>query len=141
MTDEPRRPGHLAGPVTLALLILVGFLAIRSIQPPSAVDADAPATEFSATRAMRDVREIAKRPHPLGSAENDRVREYLVGRLRELGANPEVQTATVARHSRFGPDTWAVVNNVVAKIPGSTPDRRRVDRRALRLGPERTGRR
>ncbi|MGB9381174.1 M20/M25/M40 family metallo-hydrolase [Candidatus Binatus sp.] len=121
MTDEPRRPGHLAGPVTLALLILVGFLAIRSIQPPSAVDADAPATEFSATRAMRDVREIAKRPHPLGSAENDRVREYLVGRLRELGANPEVQTTTVARHSRFGPDTWAVVNNVVAKIPGSNP--------------------
>ena len=99
------------------------------------------ATEFSATRAMRDVREIAKRPHPLGSAENDRVRDYLVGRLRELGANPAVQTATVARHSPFGPDTWAVVNNVVAKIPGTNPDRRRADRRALRLGPERTGRR
>ena len=61
---------------------------------------------------MRDVREIAKKPHPLGSAENDRVREYLVGRLRELGANPEVQTSTVARHSPSGPDTWAVVNNV-----------------------------
>ena len=70
---------------------------------------------------MRDVREIAKKPHPLGSAENDRVREYLVGRLRELGANPEVQTATVARHSPLGPDTWAVVNNVVAKIPGTQP--------------------
>ena len=121
MTDEPRRPGHLAGPITFALLILVGFLAIRSIQPPSAVDANAPATEFSAARAMRDVREIAKQPHPLGSAENDRVREYLVGRLRELGANPAVQTATVARHSPFGPDTWAVVNNIVAKIPGSNP--------------------
>ena len=42
-------------------------------------------------------------------------------RLRELGANPEVQTATVARHSPFGPDTWAVVNNIVAKIPGTQP--------------------
>ena len=70
---------------------------------------------------MRDVREIAKKPHPLGSAENVRVREYLVGRLRELGANPKVQTTTVARHSPFGPDTWAVVNNVVAKIPGTSP--------------------
>ena len=70
---------------------------------------------------MRDVREMAKKPHPLGSAENDRVREYLVGRLRELGANPEVQTATVARHTPFGPDTWAVVNNIVAKIPGTNP--------------------
>jgi Peptidase family M28 len=72
-------------------------------------------------RAMRDVREIAKKPHPLGSAENDRVREYLVGRLRELGAKPEVQTATVARHSPFGPDTWAVVKNIVAKIPSTSP--------------------
>ncbi len=121
MTDEPRRSVSLAGPITFALLILIGFFAIRSIEPPAAVDANAPATEFSAARAMRDVREIAKQPHPLGSAENDRVREYLVGRLRELGANPEVQTATVARHSPFGPDTWAVVNNLVAKIPGTNP--------------------
>ena len=121
MTDEPRGLDRLAGPITFALLILVGFLAIRSIEPPPVVDANAPATEFSAARAMRDVREIAKKPHPLGSAEDDRVREYLVGRLRELGANPEVKTATVARHNPFGPDTWAVVNNVVAKISGTQP--------------------
>jgi Peptidase family M28 len=121
LTDEPRRSDSLAGPITFALLILIGFSAIRSIQPPAAVDANAPATEFSAARAMRDVREIAKQPHPLGSAENDRVREYLVGRLRELGASPEVQTATVARRSPSGPDTWAVVNNIVAKIPGTNP--------------------
>ncbi len=121
MTDELRRSGSFIGPITLAFLILVGLLAIRSIEPPPAVDANAPGTEFSAARAMRDVREIAKKPHPLGSAENDRVREYLVGRLRELGANPEVQTATVARHIPFGPDTWAVTNNLVAKIPGTHP--------------------
>ena len=119
MTDELRQSGYLAGPITFALLILIAFVAIRSIEPPAAVDENAPATEFSAGRAMRDVREIAKKPHPLGSAENVRVREYLVARLRELGANPEVQTATVARHSPFGPDTWAVVNNIVAKVPGT----------------------
>ena len=121
MTDQPRLSDHLAGPITFALLILIAFLAIRSIEPPTAVDEHAPAAEFSAGRAMRDVREIAKKPHPLGSAENVRVRGYLVGRLRELGANPEVQTATVARHSPLGPDTWAVVNNIVAKLPGTQP--------------------
>jgi hypothetical protein len=121
LTDEARRSGHLSGPITFALLILLGLLAIRSIEPPAVVDENAPATEFSAARAMRDVREIAKKPHPLGSAESDRVREYLAGRLRDLGANPEVQTTTVARHSPFGPDTWAVVNNLVAKIPGTNP--------------------
>jgi hypothetical protein len=121
LTDQPRDSAGLYGPITFALLILIGFLAIRSIEPPAAVDANAPATEFSSARAMCDVREIAKKPHPLSSAENDRVRDYLIGRLRELGANPEVQTATVARHSPFGPDTWAVVNNIVAKIPGTNP--------------------
>ena len=80
-----------------------------------------PLAEFSAARAMRDVREIAKAPRMLGSAENDRVREYLVGRLRELGASPAVQSATVARHTQSGPDTWALVNNVVATIPGTSP--------------------
>ncbi|HLX05671.1 MAG TPA: M20/M25/M40 family metallo-hydrolase, partial [Candidatus Binatus sp.] len=121
MTDEPRHSGYLAGPITFALLILIAFVAIRSIAPPAALNENAPATDFSSARAMRDVREIAKKPHPLGSAENARVREYLVGRLRELGANPEVQTTTVARHSPFGPDTWAVVNNIVAKMPGTQP--------------------
>ena len=119
MTDEPRHSGYLAGPITFALLILIAFVAIRRIEPPPAVDENAPATEFSSARAMRDIREIAKKPHPLGSAENVRVREYLVTRLRELGTNPEVQTKTVARHSPFGPDTWAVVNNIVAKLPGT----------------------
>jgi hypothetical protein len=68
LTDELRHPRHLAGPITFALLILIAFLAIRSIEPPAAVDENAPVTEFSAARAMRDVSEIAKAPHPLGSA-------------------------------------------------------------------------
>jgi len=121
LTDEQARSGNLIGPITLALLIVFGLLAIHGIEPPPAVEESAPATEFSAARAMRDVREIAKEPHQLGSGENDRVREYLVGRLRELGANPEIQTARVARHIPFGPNTWAVVNNLVAKMPGTQP--------------------
>ena len=121
MSDQPRIPRQIAGPIALALLILLGLLAIHSIEPPPAADANAPLAEFSAARAMRDVREIAKAPRMLGSAENDRVRDYLVGRLRELGASPAVQTATVARHTQSGPDTWAIVDNVVATIPGTSP--------------------
>ena len=121
MSDQPRIPRQIAGPIALALLIVLGLLAIHSVEPPAAADANAPLAEFSAARAMRDVREIAKAPRMLGSAENDRVRDYLVGRLRELGASPAVQTATVARHTQSGPDTWAIVNNVVATIPGTSP--------------------
>ena len=121
MTDELHPLDRLLGPITFALLLLVGLVAIRSIEPPDALDVNAPATEFSAARAMRDVQAIAQKPHPIGSAENDRVREYLVGRLRELGANPEVQTVTVARNTPFGPDKWAVANNIVAKVAGTSP--------------------
>ncbi len=119
MTDERRGLGYLIGPITFALLILIGLLAIHATEPPSVVPENGPITEFSAARAMRDVREIAKKPHPLGSPENDQVLKYLVGRLHELGANTEVQTAIVSRHSPFGPDTWAVVNNLIANVPGT----------------------
>ena len=120
-SDSMNQPSRLTGPITFAILIIVGWLAIRSIEPPAFVPEGAPADAFSAERAMRDVREIAKKPHQLGSAENDRVREYLVQRLRRLGANPDVQTAIVARRGRSGPDTWASVSNVVAKVPGTNP--------------------
>ena len=121
MSGQPRSPLQIAGPIALALLILLGLLAIHIVEPPPAADANVPLAEFSAARAMHDVQEIAKAPRMLGSAENDRVRDYLVGRLRELGASPAVQTATVARHTQSGPDTWAIVHNVVATIPGTSP--------------------
>lgn len=101
------------------MLFLIALVVIRGTEPPPVIDQKAPATEFSEASAMRDVRAIARLPHPVASAEHERVREYIVARLRELGTNPGVQTATVARHSPFGPDTWAVVRNVMATIPGS----------------------
>ena len=119
MSKESRDPGDLTGPVTFLLLLLIALVVIRGLEPPPLSDQKAPVSEFSEAGAMRDVREIARLPHPLASAEHERVREYIVGRLRELGANPEVQTLTVARHTPSGPETWAVVRNVVARIPGS----------------------
>jgi hypothetical protein len=121
LADETHAAGSIAGPITLALLILIGLIAVQHAAPPAGVGVDAPATEFSAARAMRDVLEIAKKPRPLGSAENDRVRGYLGARLQELGLSSEIQTATVARHTEFGPDKWALVNNLTAKLPGTKP--------------------
>ena len=52
-------------------------------RPP--VPASAPPSEFSAERAMAHVEQIAQRPHPVGSADHARVRDYLVGALGALG--------------------------------------------------------
>ena len=124
LSKELRDPGDLTGPVTFLLLLLIAQVVMRGIEPPPLSDEKTPVSEFSEPAAMRDVRAIARLPHPLASAEHERVREYIVARLRELGTNPEVQTVTVARRPPFGPDTWAVVRNVVARIPGSaaTPE-------------------
>ncbi len=112
-------PAYSSGPIVLILAIILAIAAIQKSGPPAVVGAGAPAMDFSAARAMPDLREIAARPHPLASAENARVRGYLMKRLAELGVAPEIQTATVARTNPSGLRTFASVNNIVARIPGS----------------------
>ncbi len=68
---------------------------------------------------MRDVRAIAKSPHPLASAADAKVHDYLVNRLKEFGLAPEIETAIVAAKSRVGPETFATVHNIIAKLPGA----------------------
>ena len=85
---------------------------------PAVVPASAPATEFSAERALAHVRAIAQRPHPIGSADNARVREYVIAQIRMLGLEPQVQEATGVgtRYPEAG-----YVRNVLARLPGRTP--------------------
>ena len=61
------------------------LLAVIGTTPPAPRAAGAPEKMFSAGRAMADVRAIARAPHPTGSAENARVRRYLVQRLDGMG--------------------------------------------------------
>jgi hypothetical protein len=74
---------------------------------------------FSAERAMRHVEQIAQRPHPMGSADHDRVRDYVVGQLSALGLNPQIQqtTAIGTRDREAGR-----VQNILARLPGSSPN-------------------
>lgn len=104
--------------LALAIVLLTGFLVYRSGEPPSALGPDAPYDQFSAARAMRDVEEIAKRPHPLASSDNARVRQYLLDRLDELDADPEEQTVTTMT-CRWDPCLIATAHNIVAHLEGS----------------------
>ncbi|MHB8384246.1 MAG: M20/M25/M40 family metallo-hydrolase, partial [Candidatus Binataceae bacterium] len=114
-----RDPAYSSGPIVLVLAIILTIAAIQKSGPPPVVGARAPAGDFSAARAMPDLRAIAARPHPLASTDNARVRAYLVKCLTELGVTPEIQTATVARTDPSGLRSFAAVNNIVARIPGS----------------------
>lgn len=111
---------RLALAAALLLGLLLAHLATRTPAPRSA---EAPATTFSAGRAMDDVRAIARRPHPTGSAENRRVRDYLTARLRSLGLQASIQSVPAAAFTsdsqrRDGAGLGAAVENVIGVLPG-----------------------
>ena len=102
--------------------ILVFVLAVAAFVAthegvPQPLDATAPPDAFSAERAMVYLNAFATAPHPLGSAEHDRVRDYLVAQFNALGLAPEVQKATgvTARYRVAG-----TVENIVARLKGTS---------------------
>ncbi|MFE9688637.1 M28 family peptidase [Micromonospora sp. NPDC005806] len=118
-----RRP--LAAVAALVALLAVGASVLVDLSTPAPRSADAPASDFSAERAYQNVKVIAARPHVAGSAANDQVREHLVGVLRGLGLETEVQDTVAPEAGQLsgaaGGATLARVRNVVARLPGTDP--------------------
>lgn len=106
-------------PVVLALGAMAAVWAART---PAPLGPDAPATAFSASRAMIDDRAIAARPHPTGSAEAGLVRAYLQQRMAALGLDPHVQDGDAVEvwRSRRGA-SGAHVENLVGRLAGQDP--------------------
>lgn len=109
-------------PLALGLALL---LTVWSVQTPAPAPVDAPETAFSAGRAMADIREIARAPHPTGSEENTRVRAYLTGRMQQLGLETSTQEAalseqSVRRLADWGDDQAASrrLVNLIGVLPG-----------------------
>lgn len=104
--------------VALVMALVLGvFIAWRAELTPEPHGLDAPATEFSALRAMSDVEAMARAPHPIGSPENARVRDHLIRRMAELGLSPQVRPGVgvnaQGRRISAGP-----VENLVGVLPG-----------------------
>lgn len=114
----------LTGSLALALLI-----AVLTLQVPRPSPASADATDFSAARAMVDIREIAQRPHPVGSADHVRVQALLLQRMQALGLQTSTQTGPLSRGAirsleRKGGDPAAAnysATNLIGVLPGRNP--------------------
>ncbi len=78
--------------------------------------ASAPQTEFSSQRALTPLKEITKAPHYHGSKEHDRVREFLLKELQNLGLETEVQEGFVLHEGWRGLDR---PKNIVGVWKGS----------------------
>ncbi|WP_268997057.1 M20/M25/M40 family metallo-hydrolase [Saccharothrix luteola] len=105
-------------PVLLTVIVGVGVAAVLAFRPPAPV-ADAPPSEFAAGRAERHLAAIAQRPHPIGSADNERVRDYIVDTARGFGADVVVESDDVVRPWRGV--RVATTHNVVARVRGAEP--------------------
>jgi len=112
----------LVGSLAAALLI-----AVLTLQVPAPAGTGTPTTTFSAERAMADVRAIAQRPHPVGSADHARVGALLLQRMAALGLQTSTQAgalspAAVRRLEREGGSAAGVeLTNLIGVLPGRDP--------------------
>ncbi|MCM3078346.1 M28 family peptidase [Brevibacillus invocatus] len=111
---------YLKKAVLLFFFIGVAVVSILQTQPPVPLS-QAADHSFSAQRAYAILQEIARAPHPTGSAENDRVREYIVSEAERWGYKPEIQ---VAEYALTGANrnlvTSATLHNIVVRVPGAS---------------------
>jgi hypothetical protein len=104
--------------------VAAGFLCaaiaftLHRMNPPPAVAAGTPATEFASARALEHLRMIAQRPHPVGSAEHQAVFEYLVREVSRLHGPPEIQTAPGVSE---GGAAGTPLQNILLRLEGSEP--------------------
>ncbi|WDZ85456.1 M28 family peptidase [Micromonospora cathayae] len=121
---RPRRRA-VAALAALAALVAVAAGVLFDLRTPAVAPPDAPATEFSASRAYEHVQVVAARTHPAGSPANDQVRGHLERTLRDLGLETSVQDTVAPEAGQLSGaasgTTLARVRNVVARLPGTDP--------------------
>jgi hypothetical protein len=106
--------------ILLAAVIWLGFAALSAV--PEVVPANASPLVFSAERAMIPLRVLATEPHPVGSAANAAVRDYLTAQIAALGLSPQLQATHVLRHTPGFPEAHVMaVENVLVRVPGADP--------------------
>jgi len=103
------------------ICLVIGLaLGAWSQRPPAPMPVSAPATAFSADRAMTDVAAIAQKPHPTGSVEIAKVRDHLLARIN--GMDLEVSVRPGEGFRPYGKDGRALgvaaVQNLVGVLPG-----------------------
>ena len=120
-TSPPSHSSMVEPLLNLFVISLLTIFALRSLVPPAALPATAALSVFSAERAVDHLKAIAREPHPTGSAENARVRDYLVEQLKSLGLEPQVQKAVSSTTWDIGgaPYGSGTVQNVMARLQGT----------------------
>ena len=107
---------------TALLSLAIGAAAAGlAAMTPAPVAPSATASRFSAERAMTDLRVIAARPHPTGSAASHQVDGYLVARLQAMGLETNLQAGEgllTSAKRKPGVVIAGAVRNITGVLPG-----------------------
>jgi hypothetical protein len=101
-----RKPGTL---LTILALLVVGW-AIHLDFSAAPVNEHPADTSFSVGKAYEHLRWIAARPHPIGTAEKESVRRYILAQCVALGLDTFSQHATSAVYGYTGVQAGEVTN-------------------------------
>ncbi len=101
---------YVLSAASIMLVIVAALLVVYQLNPPRPAAASAPLTEFSAERALKHLTVIAQRPHPVGTAEHEAVRNYIQNELTALGLSPELQQTSTA-------------TNILVRLKGTTDEK------------------
>ncbi len=115
-----KRAHRQARLLILALVVALTGFAIWDSQPrvkPQIMSAPTGTmATFSLSEAQTQLAQLAQEKHPIGSAANLRVRDYIVDQIRALGYSPQIQSDFVNVPKEGGS---AQVANIVVRIIGS----------------------
>jgi hypothetical protein len=101
----------------LFIFIVSGsYLGMLTITPKNIPKATSP-EDFSLTNQMQHIKAMASKPHPVGSEEHTRVRDYLMEELSRLGLNPEIQE-TISTYNPWKLEGVTKVQNIIARRKG-----------------------
>lgn len=114
----PAKKDTVVSFLIILFVALFAYIGLHQSQQPAVLGVDAPATDFSASRAMKHLAVIAQQPHPIGSSEHAKVRDYIASELSALGLTPEIQKTSVVNTSLGAPFAAGHVENVVARLKG-----------------------
>lgn len=116
MKDEQAGKSNLYQSIFVVLCVVFFiFLGVIQLSPPGQGDGNEGPADFSTERALKYLEPMVQKPHPLNTPEKEKVRDYLVDCLKNMGLKPEVQADT--HHSTRRNITWKL-ENVIVKLEG-----------------------
>ena len=105
--------------VLFLFILFLTFLGIQQLNAPLPASTTIPLVEFSSGRAMKHLKVIAQKPHPIGSSEQTKVCDYIFQELTAMGLKPEAPKKTVVNPRYGNPFLAGSVQNIIVKIEGT----------------------